>query len=121
MKKYDSCFLFSYGNELLKKEYREKEGESTRRIQSSAVIGASIMWGDIAWLFIKIDIPVRLRDLEWAAISTALNRAKRTHEKLKKKRKYKFPAVTRKVNLISGTTEDFFGGGRTCSLKHVAM
>ena len=95
-----------YGNEMLKKESREMARQAELDVKSAAVIGAGIMGGDIAWLFSKIDIPVRLKDLKWEAISTAINHAKGIYHTLVKKRKYTPSEADRKLNLISGTIEN---------------
>jgi 3-hydroxyacyl-CoA dehydrogenase/enoyl-CoA hydratase/3-hydroxybutyryl-CoA epimerase len=96
-----------YGQELLKKEAKEKAKYADGAIKSATIVGAGIMGGDIAWLFSKIDIPVRLIDLKWEAITAAVNHAKNLYKKLVRKKKVTASESQRKISLISGTTEQY--------------
>lgn len=95
-----------YANELLKNQAKEKSRFADVSVTSAAVIGAGVMGGDIAWLFSKAGIPVRLKDLKWGPVVTAINHAKDIYQKLKKKRKVTDSEMDRKMNLISGTIEN---------------
>jgi len=95
-----------YANELLKKESKQKAAFADASVRSATVIGAGIMGGDIAWLFSKANISVRLKDLKWEPIVTAINHAKSVYQKLKNKRKVTTSEMDQKMNLISGTTEN---------------
>ena len=46
-----------------------------KAIQHTAVIGAGVMGGGIAWALSKIGLSVRLKDIAWDAIATGMAKA----------------------------------------------
>lgn len=93
-----------FTSEALKKETGVAEpGIEPQAINQAAVLGAGVMGGGIAWLFSKNDIPVRLKDIEWDAVSKGYETAASYYGQLKKVRKINENQIRVKMNHIAGT------------------
>ncbi|MFT6924450.1 MAG: 3-hydroxyacyl-CoA dehydrogenase/enoyl-CoA hydratase/3-hydroxybutyryl-CoA epimerase [Psychromonas sp.] len=90
--------------EALKKETGITETNiEPKIINQVAVLGAGVMGGGIAWLFSKNDIPVRLKDIEWDAVSKGYETAAHYYGQLKKVHKITDNQIRVKMNHIAGT------------------
>ncbi|MCO4780915.1 MAG: enoyl-CoA hydratase/isomerase family protein [Candidatus Cloacimonetes bacterium] len=74
-------------------------------VNHSAVLGAGVMGGGIAWLFSYKDIPVRLKDVNWDGVSKGFEAAQDIYKVLQKKRKLKPTQVNMKMHKISGALD----------------
>ena len=92
-------------NEQIKKEKGVANNVSPLAIHQVAVLGAGIMGGGIAWLFSKMDILVRMKDLNWEAIKKGYQQASKIYQFLQKIRKYSSREVSLKMDKISGTID----------------
>jgi 3-hydroxyacyl-CoA dehydrogenase/enoyl-CoA hydratase/3-hydroxybutyryl-CoA epimerase len=79
-----------------------------RKIQRSAVLGAGVMGGGIAWAFANKDIPIRMKDLNWDAVGLGLQQAGENFGFALKKRRLTKNQFMGKMAHISGTL-DFAG------------
>ncbi len=70
-------------------------------IESTAILGAGIMGGGIAWLFSKMNIPVRMKDLNWEALLQGLRQASKIYGQLKKIGRYHQREINNKMGYIS--------------------
>jgi 3-hydroxyacyl-CoA dehydrogenase/enoyl-CoA hydratase/3-hydroxybutyryl-CoA epimerase len=93
-----------FTSEALKKETGIAEpGIEPQIINQAAVLGAGVMGGGIAWLFSKNDIPVRLKDIEWDAVSKGYQTAALYYGQLKKVHRITENQIRVKMNHIAGT------------------
>ena len=92
--------------EELKKDYGVDgfSGE-VQKFSRAGVLGAGIMGGGIAQLLAYNDIPVRMKDINLAAIGKGMEQASKVFATAVKKRKLKPADMQRKLGLISGTTD----------------
>jgi 3-hydroxyacyl-CoA dehydrogenase/enoyl-CoA hydratase/3-hydroxybutyryl-CoA epimerase len=97
-----SLFFLS---EEIKKDTGTNSKVSPKEIKKAAVLGAGVMGGGIAWLFSKIDIPARIKDLSWDFIKPAFRQIDKIYKQLKKIKKYTDNQILLKKNLISATTD----------------
>ena len=74
-------------------------------INEAYVVGAGIMGGGIAWLFTKMLIPVRLKDVQWKSIELAYEQIIKIYSTLKKLRKYKEFEIEQRLSLLSSSLE----------------
>jgi 3-hydroxyacyl-CoA dehydrogenase/enoyl-CoA hydratase/3-hydroxybutyryl-CoA epimerase len=79
-----------------------------QKVQRSAVLGAGVMGGGIAWAFANKDIPIRMKDLNWDAVGLGLQQAGESFGFALKKRKLTKNQFMGKMGHISGTL-DFSG------------
>jgi 3-hydroxyacyl-CoA dehydrogenase/enoyl-CoA hydratase/3-hydroxybutyryl-CoA epimerase len=77
-------------------------------VKHAALLGAGVMGGGIAWAFTKIDVPVRMKDINWQGIALGYKQVAKIYASLKKIRKAKPEEIDVKMNLVSGTL-DFSG------------
>jgi 3-hydroxyacyl-CoA dehydrogenase/enoyl-CoA hydratase/3-hydroxybutyryl-CoA epimerase len=92
-------------SETLKKETGVATNVKTRQIKSTATLGAGIMGGGIAWLFSKIDLPVRIKDVNWAGIGLGYKQINSIYQQLKKIRKMDDRQINLKFNKITSTLD----------------
>jgi 3-hydroxyacyl-CoA dehydrogenase/enoyl-CoA hydratase/3-hydroxybutyryl-CoA epimerase len=92
------CF---FASEALRKE----GGESKRLVQSTAVLGAGVMGGGIAWAFANKGLPVRLKDLNWDAITKGLHTANDYNRQLTKRKKMTPGQANLLLHRISGSLD----------------
>ncbi len=95
------CF---FASEALRKE----GGSGGQMIRSTAVLGAGVMGGGIAWAFASKDLPVRLKDLTWDAITKGLHTANDYNRQLTKRKKMTPGQANLLLHRISGTL-DYLG------------
>lgn len=74
-------------------------------IRQAGVLGAGIMGGGIAELFAEKEIPVRMKDIQTAAVASGLRAAYKVLSKKKAKRIIDKKDFERKFGKISGTTD----------------
>ncbi len=74
-------------------------------VRRSAVLGAGVMGGKIAWLFTKFDVPVVMKDIAWTAIQKGYLAAHEVYRELEKRRRYDKREVNLKMHHLSGTLE----------------
>ena len=74
-------------------------------IRSSSVLGAGLMGGGIAWLLSQAGIQVRLKDINWGALTKGYAAAAKIYDKLVKIKKLTGGQATLAMHLITGTTE----------------
>jgi len=77
-----------------------------RRVDRIAVLGAGIMGGGIAQLAAQNDIPVRLRDLSYDAILSALKTADSVWRRRVKRRRMTRTELARKMAFIAPTLDE---------------
>lgn len=74
-------------------------------VRKAAVLGAGVMGGGIAELFAEEEIPVRMKDIQTAAVASGLAAAYKVLSKKKAKRIIDRKDLDRKFGKISGTTD----------------
>lgn len=88
-------------SEKAKKVTFAKKNSEVKKIDKAAVLGAGVMGGGIAWFFTKLDIRVRLKDLNLKAIALGYQQVEKIYTTLVKIRKYKTNQALLKKGLIS--------------------
>jgi 3-hydroxyacyl-CoA dehydrogenase/enoyl-CoA hydratase/3-hydroxybutyryl-CoA epimerase len=92
-----------FTNEALKKESGISDNNIfAQPINKSAVLGAGVMGGGIAWLFSNKNKNVRLKDIEWNAVAKGYQTANLYYQQMKKIRKIKSDQIRYKMNHIAG-------------------
>ena len=71
--------------------------------KQTAVLGAGVMGGGIAWLFSKNNNDVRLKDIEWDAVNKGYQTANDYYGQMKRYRKITANDIRNKMNYIAGT------------------
>jgi 3-hydroxyacyl-CoA dehydrogenase/enoyl-CoA hydratase/3-hydroxybutyryl-CoA epimerase len=95
-----------FTSEALKKETGISDSQiKAEHLSTAAVLGAGVMGGGIAWLFSKNNMSVRLKDLEWEAVSKGYQTASTYYGQMKKIRKIKEDQIRVKMNNIAGTID----------------
>ena len=97
-------------SQRIKKHYKGPSDGSGKTIQHTAVIGAGVMGGGIAWALSKIGLSVRLKDIAWDAIATGMAKAAEINRGLVTRRKMTKEQANLGMHRISGTVGyDGFG------------
>jgi 3-hydroxyacyl-CoA dehydrogenase/enoyl-CoA hydratase/3-hydroxybutyryl-CoA epimerase len=92
-----------FTNEALKKDSGIIDNSVLAEpINKSAVLGAGVMGGGIAWLFSNKDKNVRIKDIEWDAVAKGYQTANLYYQQMKKIRKIKPDQIRYKMNHIAG-------------------
>lgn len=91
--------------EALKKDAGVQGDFKPKKINQVGILGAGTMGSGIAWLFSNRDIPVRLKDVDWAAIGKGFGAAHALFAKGIKDRRLKVTEAAMKFHCISGTTD----------------
>ncbi|MDA0322723.1 MAG: 3-hydroxyacyl-CoA dehydrogenase NAD-binding domain-containing protein [Verrucomicrobia bacterium] len=91
--------------EALKKESGVETDVEEKHVQRAAVVGAGVMGGGIAWLMSHCGIPVRLKDIDWDAVTKGMATAASYYQQLVRIRKMVPDEVALKMHHISGTTD----------------
>lgn len=94
-----------YTSEMLKKDDGVGGKAKPKEIKNAALLGAGVMGGGIAWAFTKIDVPVRMKDINWDGIGLGFKQVSKIYAQLKKIRKIKPAGIDLKMNLVSGTLD----------------
>ncbi len=89
-------------NEDLKKEYQNSDFVE---IKSTAILGAGVMGGGIAWLFSKLKLPVRMKDLSYNAIALGYQQITKNYQQLLKIRKITKNEIKNYLALVSSTID----------------
>jgi 3-hydroxyacyl-CoA dehydrogenase/enoyl-CoA hydratase/3-hydroxybutyryl-CoA epimerase len=74
-------------------------------VRQAAVVGAGIMGSGIAWAFSNAGIPVRLRDVDWAAVGRGMGRAAGAFRALVKRRKMTEGEMSLAMHRIAPTVD----------------
>lgn len=90
-------------NEAAKRRYA---GQDSRHVAHAGVLGAGIMGGGIAWLLSQKEIIVRVKDINWKALSQAFQTAATLYKELVKKRRMKQHEMNVAMNRLSGGLDD---------------
>jgi len=98
--------------EALKKDSQSELSPTRFSIDTVGVLGAGLMGGGIAWLASSQGMSVRMKDIQWGAISKGYAAALKVYQRLKKIRKIKAHEVVMGMQRISGTL-DYSGFKRT--------
>ena len=95
-----------YLNEGVKKD-KGVEGVrvAARSIVQAGVVGAGVMGGGISQLFAAKGVRVRLKDVQWDAITKGFAAAKRIFQKLVDRRKMKLSDLDNAMERIAGCTD----------------
>lgn len=94
-----------YSNEALKKDAGIGKSLHPTPVKSAGILGAGVMGGGIAWLLSSKDISVRMKDIDWGAITVGLAEANTYYNQLIKRRKINKGTVNVKMHHISGTVD----------------
>lgn len=97
-----------FASEEVKKNPDVPAGAKAKVIRKAGVIGAGTMGAGIVWLFTNYDIPVRFKDISWAAIGKGYGVVRDIYKKVLKSRKLRPEEVSRKF-LLAGGTIDYSG------------
>lgn len=96
--------LFFIG-EALKKDKGVSGDVKPHEVSSVGVIGSGAMGSGISWLFSNKDIAVRMKDVDWIALSNGFRTAASIYSKAVKDKKMKASEASLKFHKISGTTD----------------
>jgi 3-hydroxyacyl-CoA dehydrogenase / enoyl-CoA hydratase / 3-hydroxybutyryl-CoA epimerase len=99
-----------FNNEMLKKEWGS-DGE-VASVSQVAVVGAGVMGGGIAWLFSKIDIAVRMKDISWEQIGVGMVQINKIYAGYKKRHRMGRLEIESKTSLVSYTLD--YSGFKKC-------
>ena len=93
--------------EALKKDsFEVAEGTTSLNVDETAVLGAGVMGGGIAWLMTMLNKGVKMKDVNLKAIGLGFGQIANNYNSLIKKRKLKPEQVNQKYNLVTFTMED---------------
>lgn len=92
-------------NEALKKNAGAPVDGKPKPVEKAAVIGAGTMGSGIAWLFSNKDIPVRMKDIDWAILGKGFSSINAINGKLVKDRRMKPGEASLKFHKVTGTTD----------------
>jgi 3-hydroxyacyl-CoA dehydrogenase / enoyl-CoA hydratase / 3-hydroxybutyryl-CoA epimerase len=96
-----------FSTETLKKNnFGIDDDVNEKVIEEVSVLGAGVMGGGIAWLFSKINLPIKMKDINLKAIGLGYMQIAKIYESLLKKRKIKPAELAQKYNLIGHTLEN---------------
>lgn len=98
-------WLFKTNTDLKSDTVREGE-VPPRKVRRAGVLGAGIMGGGIAQLVAEKGIPVRMKDIRYDSILTALQTAQGLWEKRVRRRKITRREADRRMALIAPTLDD---------------
>lgn len=107
-----------FASEKVKKD-KIKTKEKLPEIKKAGVLGAGIMGGGIAWLYSKIGVSVRIKDINNEALALGYQQIYKIYKQLLKIRKYHKSEVANKLALISATTD--FSGFKNCDFISEAV
>ncbi|OVE74136.1 hypothetical protein BVX94_01445 [bacterium B17] len=95
-----------FTNEALKKDAGVKEElKKVPDIKTVGVLGAGVMGGGISWLFSSKGYPVRMKDVNWDAISKGFAEAGTYYKHMLKRRKLTRHEMDLAMHRISGTLD----------------
>jgi 3-hydroxyacyl-CoA dehydrogenase/enoyl-CoA hydratase/3-hydroxybutyryl-CoA epimerase len=94
-----------FAREGAKRQEALSHARADHPIARSAVVGAGVMGGRIAWLFSSKDIPVVMKDIAWDAVHKGYQSAKEVYDQLLKRRKFDSRQVNLKLNMIHGAVD----------------
>jgi 3-hydroxyacyl-CoA dehydrogenase / enoyl-CoA hydratase / 3-hydroxybutyryl-CoA epimerase len=92
-------------SEALKKDKGVAGDVKPLNVASVGVIGTGTMGSGISWLFSNKDIPVRMKDVDWQALSKGFGAISSIYAKGVKEKKLRSNEASLKFHHISGTTD----------------
>lgn len=92
-------------SEALKKDTGVSGDVKPLKIASAAVLGSGTMGSGITWLFSNKDIPVRMKDIDWNALSKGFGSIASIYAKGVKEKKVRPNEASLKFHRITGTTD----------------
>lgn len=101
----ESLVNLFFTSEDLKKDPQVFVDSKPKNVEVAGVLGAGVMGGGIAWLFSYRDIPVRVKDIQWDAVSKGFEAASAIYGQLRKIRKLNDGEINLKMHKISGSTD----------------
>ncbi len=108
-----NCVRVFYLRERYRKYQLPHVGDSSiGAVGRCGVVGAGVMGGGIAQLVSSRGIPVRLKDVQTAALAQGLRSAHRVYQKAVERRRFSSAEAATKMALISGTL-DYYGFSKT--------
>ncbi len=93
-----------YASEKLKHDTFVKDDVLPMSVDSASVIGGGVMGGGIVWLFSKMDIPVRLKELHYEPIASSFKTISNAYNQIVKRKRLTQREVELKMGRISYTT-----------------
>ena len=106
-------------NEKIKKDTGVEGKIQTANIQNAGVIGSGVMGGGIAWFYTKLNIPVRMRDINWGSIGIGYKQVSKIYKSLLKIRKIDKTEMINKLSLVTATTDA--SGFKNCDIVSEAV
>lgn len=108
-----------FTTEEIKRNTGSKANFKLKIFKNTAVLGAGVMGGGIAWLYSKLDMSVRIKDINNNSLALAYSHINKIYNELLKIRKYSRNQVINKLSLISLTTVN--EGFKNCDLMSEAV
>ncbi len=93
-----------YLTEKVKKDKGTESGVAGREVREAGVLGAGVMGGGIAQLFAAKNVRVRMKDVNWDAITRGYQAAYKVFKKQFERRKLKKSDLDNAMERIEGTT-----------------
>ncbi len=93
-----------YLTERVKKDKGTPSGVAGKEVKNAGVLGAGVMGGGIAQLFSAKNVRVRMKDVNWDAITKGYQAAYKVFKKLSDRRKLKPTDLQNAMERIEGTT-----------------
>ena len=103
-------------NEQVRKEFQDAK---IAHIKQAGVLGSGVMGGGIAWLYTKLNLPVRMKDVNWQAIALGYQQISKNYQALLKIRKITKAEFTNKFSLVTASTD--FSGFKNCDIVSEAV
>jgi len=86
-------------------EVKKVAAKPAQEAQAVGILGAGVMGGGIAWAVSAAGLPVRLKDLSWAAVAKGLSTASEYNQALVKLRKCQPGEANQRLHRIAGTLD----------------
>ncbi|CAA6799988.1 MAG: Enoyl-CoA hydratase (EC / Delta(3)-cis-delta(2)-trans-enoyl-CoA isomerase (EC / 3-hydroxyacyl-CoA dehydrogenase (EC / 3-hydroxybutyryl-CoA epimerase (EC, partial [uncultured Campylobacterales bacterium] len=97
--------LFFINEELKNDQGTTEENIELKEIKQSVVVGGGVMGAGIVWLFSKIGLFVRLKEINNVQIASSLKNVNKIYSYLLKRRKLTKAQISMNMNKISYTTD----------------
>lgn len=106
-------------NEKVKKESWVAGKIKIKNINNAGVIGSGIMGGGIAWFYTKLNVPVRMKDINWHSIAIGYQQIYKIYKTLLKIKKLTKSQMDSKISLVTATTD--MRGFENCDIVSEAV
>lgn len=97
--------IYYWTNDVKKQNGTSKPDIKTKSVQKSAVLGAGVMGGGIAQLFVSRDIPARVKDINYDAVAKAYQQAAGVLKGQVKRRRITKLEMAQILQKITGTVD----------------